>query len=104
MINFFSKEDWGNESECNKKEKHKDIMDEIHKLYLDKNGDYGDSFSKLYKEFGNTSSIIRLSDKLERLKTLNKGNEQRVKDESIRDTLLDLCGYAVLTIMELDNE
>lgn len=84
--------------------KHLKILDEIHMLYEAKNGDYGDSFSKLYKEYGNLSSVVRLSDKLERFKTLTNGNEARVKSESIRDTLIDMCGYAIMTIMEMDNE
>lgn len=83
--------------------RHLKILDEIHRIYEAKNGDYGDSFSKLYKEYGMLSSIIRLSDKLERLKTL-RTKTQLVNDESVRDTLIDLCGYAIMTVMELDNE
>ena len=63
-----------------------------------KNHDYGDSFKKLYDEFGDLSAAIRLTDKLERYKTLIR-NEQKVADESIDDTLMDLAGYAILTIM-----
>jgi hypothetical protein len=29
---------------------------------------------------------------------------QRVSDESIRDTLMDLANYAIMTIIELDEE
>ena len=47
-------------------------------------------------------ACIRLSDKLERLKRLTKA-EAEVKDESIRDTLIDLANYAIMTIMEVDN-
>ena len=68
-----------------------------------KNNDYGNSFSKLFEEFGITSSLIRLSDKLERLKTLANEKKQEAKDESIEDTLLDLANYAVMTIVELKN-
>lgn len=45
---------------------------------------------------------IRLGDKFGRFKTLTKTNIQHVKDESIRDTLMDLANYAIMTIVELD--
>ena len=45
---------------------------------------------------------IRLSDKLSRFKTLSKRQGQQVQDESMRDTLLDLANYAIMTVMEMD--
>lgn len=81
---------------------HHRILDQIHDSYIRKNTDYGNSFSQLYAEFGLLSTVIRLSDKLGRLKTLTQ-QEALVKDESIRDTLMDLANYAVMTVMELDN-
>ena len=47
---------------------------------------------------------IRLSDKLLRFKTLSKGARQQVSDEGLRDTLIDLANYALMTILELDNQ
>lgn len=82
---------------------HKNIGTELNKLYERKNRDYGDSFSKSFKEFGMAMPCIRLDDKLSRLKSLTKpGSVQQVKDESIRDTLIDLANYAIMTIIELD--
>lgn len=73
-------------------------------LYYKKNEDYGDSFSKSFKEYGLTMSCIRLEDKLNRLKAFNKnGGKIEVKSESIRDTLIDLANYAVMTIIEIDK-
>ena len=46
------------------------------------------------------SGLIRIDDKVRRLKNL-RNKENQVKDESIEDTLLDLCGYAILTLMEI---
>lgn len=77
------------------------ICQEMIDLQKRKNKDYGDSFGMLFKEFGLTSSVIRLSDKLNRLKQLNLNNEQQVKDESIEDTLIDLACYSIMTIVEL---
>lgn len=81
---------------------HKNILDEIHDTYLKKNTDYGNSFEEQYKEYGLLSAIIRFDDKIRRLKQLHK-NEAKVKNESIRDTLMDLSNYAIMTVMELDK-
>ena len=78
----------------------KDVLNEMNDLYEKKNADYGNSFSKSYEEFGLVSPVIRLSDKVERLKTLcNK--EAQVQDESIIDTLIDIAVYSVLTVLEI---
>ena len=42
---------------------------------------------------------IRLSDKLNRFKKLSKNGDAKVADESIRDTLIDLANYALMTIL-----
>lgn len=81
----------------------KQIANGLTELYERKNADYGNSFSKSYEEFGLTSPVIRLSDKVERLKTLSK-REAKVKDESIQDTVMDIAVYAMLTLMELMNK
>ncbi|PJH58757.1 hypothetical protein CVR97_28040, partial [Salmonella enterica subsp. enterica serovar Typhimurium] len=59
---------------------------------------------KSYDEFGLISPTIRLSDKINRLKRLAKTDDQLVKEESIRDTAIDLANYAVMLVMELDKE
>lgn len=81
----------------------KQIANGLTELYERKNADYGNSFSKTFEEFGMTSTLVRLSDKLERLKTLSK-KEAQVKDESIQDTVMDIAVYAMLTLMELMNK
>lgn len=80
----------------------KQIANGLTELYERKNADYGNSFSKSFEEFGLTSPVIRLSDKVERLKTLSK-QEAKVKDENIQDTVMDIAVYAMLTLMELMN-
>lgn len=78
---------------------HQNICKLMNETYEKKNNDYGDSFSKSYREYGMTMSCIRLEDKLNRLKSLIK-NEQMVMDESVEDTLIDLANYAIMTIIE----
>lgn len=74
------------------------IIDEcqaLAEILIKKNRDYGDSFSKLYREYGDLSIVIRLSDKLERYKNLLQ-HTNLVKDESKEDTLRDHAGYSIL--------
>ena len=80
---------------------HAEICQELNKIYVKKNNDYGDSFGKSFKEFGMAMPCIRLDDKLNRLKSLTKGNTQMVNDESIEDSLLDLANYAIMTVIEM---
>lgn len=87
----------------NKIELHKQIIDDLHDVYKRKSNDYGDSFGKNFEKYGIVSSLIRISDKFNRLETLSTGTEQKVDDESIVDTLLDMANYCILTVMELEN-
>lgn len=80
------------------------VIKEMEDLYRRKNADYGDSFHKTYLEEGHAMARIRLSDKLNRYITLSKGAPSQVHDESLRDTLIDLANYAVMTVVEMDAE
>ena len=84
-------------------ELHKKICGELTTLFERKNHDYGDSFHQTFLEEGWPMVRIRLSDKLNRVKALTRGDSQQVKDESLRDTLLDLANYAILAVMEMDR-
>lgn len=82
-------------------ELHKALCEELNRIYAKKNHDYGDSFHQTFLEEGMAMPRIRLSDKLSRFKALTRTGGQEVNDESIRDTLLDLANYALMTAMEL---
>ena len=82
---------------------HREICEEINDLYARKNHDYGDSFHQTFVEEGMAMARIRLGDKFNRFKTLSRNEEQKVNDESIRDTLIDLANYAIMTVLELDD-
>ena len=47
-------------------ERFKKITEDMFQLYKAKNTDYGSSVHKTYQEFGLTSFLVRLSDKLNR--------------------------------------
>lgn len=84
--------------------KHKELCDYLHETYKIKNADYGDSFTEMFAEFGIITAITRIGDKFNRLKNLYKNQSQQVKDESVRDTLLDMANYCIMTVMEIDNQ
>lgn len=83
---------------------HKLICDTLTSIYKQKNHDYGDSFAKV-REVVHNSVLVRLMDKLERLKTLmSKGEQAQVIDESVDDTLIDMANYCIMELIERQNE
>lgn len=80
------------------------LTDEILKLYEIKNSDYGNSFYKQLDEDGLLVSKIRLQDKLSRFSSIIKKGTIEVKDEKLRDTLIDLATYSIMTVAWLDNK
>lgn len=82
---------------------HKQICSELTALYERKNADYGDSFHESFLEEGMAMPRIRIGDKFLRFKNLSKSPERLVADETLRDTLIDLANYAILTVMEIDR-
>jgi len=76
-----------------------EVCDEVKDLLIRKNHDYGDSFSKQYEKYGLLSGVIRMDDKMARIENLLKSDSK--VDESIEDSLKDLAGYAILTLVEM---
>lgn len=88
----------------NKAEIHKRLCERLNELYVAKNSDYGDSFKVVRDKYKN-SILIRLNDKLNRLESLyNTEKVRQVKDESIKDTLLDLANYCLMEVVEIQSE
>lgn len=82
------------------------IVNEMYEIYKAKNADYGDSVHDTFLKYGLLSFLVRIEDKISRLRslTMKSRKEQRVKNESIRDTLQDLANYAILAIIELEEQ
>ena len=78
--------------------------EELKKLLIDKNKDYGNSYDKTLNEYGRNIGLIRIEDKLNRLKNLLLLKEEIRTEESIIDTLLDIAGYAVLFSIYLKEQ
>lgn len=93
----------GRKGKITNTDRHMAICQELNNLYDRKNADYGDSFHQSYLEEGLAMVRIRLGDKMSRFKTLTRKGTQEVKDESIRDTLMDLANYAIMTVMEMEE-
>jgi hypothetical protein len=78
----------------------RDIQDEALNLFSQKNRDYGDAFA----DYGPVGVLVRLGDKLRRAGNISSTGVTLVKNEGLRDTLLDLHNYAAMAIMLLDEE
>lgn len=80
-----------------------DITTDMAKTYAAKNHDYGNSFEQSCNKFGIIASVVRLGDKMNRIESLAV-KKAEVKDETIKDTLLDLANYAIMTVMWLNGQ
>ena len=74
---------------------HKEALD----LFEKKNFDYGDAFA----QDGVIGVLVRLGDKINRLKNISKTNISLVKTETLRDTLIDLHNYSAMAVILLDD-
>ena len=82
---------------------HRDITKELRKTYKKKNKDYGDSFANSLDKHGLIAAIVRMDDKMSRLSNLVGADELMVTSESMRDTVMDLANYCIMTAMWMDN-
>lgn len=94
-------------SERPEQEMERIIMCTLLPTYRKKNHDYGNSFDMSMDEYGPVVAKIRVGDKVQRFLRLTSYCEdglpvsQMVADESVQDTLLDLCNYAIMSLMWL---
>jgi hypothetical protein len=86
-----------------RKNRHNELCIVLNDIYKRKNLAYGDAFSNTYAEFGIISAVTRMSDKWNRIKSLINGIENKIGDESLKDTLLDLANYCLMTVMEIED-
>jgi len=83
----------------NRVEQMKAVQMEALELFTKKNIDYGDAFAK----YGVIGVLMRIEDKLQRSISITKNGVNLIKDEAIRDTLIDLHNYSAMAIMLLDE-
>ena len=77
-----------------------DTLKEMEELFVRKNTDYGDSFSA----DGPIGVVIRIGDKIRRLKSISKNKITLVEDETTKDTLKDAASYSIMALMLLEEE
>lgn len=85
------------------KERFDAIVKEMSELYARKNADYGNAFEKGLERRGLSSAVVRFDDKVERFYTLADKEQRQVSDETMRDTLIDLANYAIMTVIWLEK-
>jgi hypothetical protein len=84
-------------------DRHREICNQLNKIYEKKNHDYGDSFGNTYEKLGIISAVTRITDKYNRLCSLAT-KEAEVEDETIEDTLMDMANYCIMTLIEREQE
>lgn len=75
---------------------------EMLNLTAKKNSDYGGHTNpfKNFQDFGELGILVRMSDKLSRLRTaIFDKRELKVADEQVDDTILDLAVYSLILIL-----
>ena len=82
----------------------KQITDEMVKLYERKNSDYGSSIHDTYMKYGAVAYLVRMEDKINRIRNIVLSGNQRVEDERIKDSLLDVSNYSILMLLELEGD
>lgn len=86
------------------------LLDELRQTHAAKSHDYAQVDAPLSnftraRAFGVEpwrGALVRLGDKVSRLEELSRGKAPR--HESMRDTLVDLASYALLTVLLLEDE
>ena len=76
-------------------------LDIIKDTLIERGTKYDDAFHKTWKEWGLDVTRIQLTIKLCRLKNLECNRENF---DTIRDTLIDIAGYCILSLIEIDKE
>lgn len=80
-----------------------DIQDELFELLIKKHEDYGPKNISQSPGGALNGLNVRMYDKLARLDNLLT-NKKEPKNESLRDTFLDLANYAIIGLLVLDGK
>ena len=86
---------------------HREIIENLNKIYQVKNKTYSDAASKNFDKYGLIYYLIKLSEKLDRLQSINllpeidSKNMQVQTCESLNDTLMDIANYCIMAAIDL---
>ena len=83
-------------------ERFKKVIEECESLRWKKVNDYG----LTYNEYGLLGLLVKLGDKYGRIKRLHnkKIAGEKPNFETMRDSLIDLINYAIMSVMEVDRD
>ena len=79
------------------------LLDKLFTTYKAKDADYGSAFAEMFDELGIDYAYGKLREKMNRIKTL-RNQPNTVENEGLEDALLDMAGYAILTLVELKKK
>ena len=82
----------------------REIVEAMANTYEAKNKDYGNSFDKSIDKYGYVAFFVRSGDKMERAESIITSGKTEVKDESIKDTLLDNAVYCIMAAMKIERD
>jgi len=89
-----------------------DMLDEMKRLHIDKAAGYGEP-GKTWANFHEAEGwgvsaldgcLVRMGDKYRRCQNLRRNPEADRVGESLRDTLMDLAAYALISIRLLEGD
>lgn len=91
---------WSSETDARQRlfDAHANLTEEALDLMITKNRDYATSADpyRNFRAFGTLGVLVRLSDKLSRLRSFEETGVFAVTDEKLRDTVLDAINYLVI--------
>lgn len=79
-----------------------ELCKELAELHRLKDADYDGAFESSLDEFGLMHSAAMLKHKCDRFKNIIEKKKINVSNESLKDTLMDMASYAIMTIGWLD--
>lgn len=77
---------------------HEDVTAKAREVMTAKNHDYAaeEDVFRNFRYFGGLGILVRLSDKLARLRSFEENGKFKVEDEKLLDTVIDAINYAVI--------
>ncbi len=91
-----------NYSQADRQKAFSELCREMTDLHCIKDADYDGAFEESLDEFGLMHAAATLKNKVNRFKNVVATKKINVSSESLKDTLLDLASYAIMTVGWID--
>lgn len=83
---------------------YEETLSELANTFFLKNERYGNSFTDTMEDYGLVASIVRITDKFNRMTTLFQSRKLDCDDEPLKDTMLDMANYLIMTVAYMKEE